>query len=763
MRTLKRWIARTAWERRVLSMLASLSLFAGALDAHAYRGLKSPKVPKGHPRVYITKAELPQIKKNLRSSDLSESWEMLRKRQDSLALAFIYLVTKEREAGRKAIERWMRRMSGALVEQEPGKDTLTTIGRTPGNLLHVGACVYDWCYDLLSPEERNECVELFVRAAQTHWPGVPISKPAGGVAGHAGEGWLLTGQLPVGIAIHDEYPQMYRDAAALFFNYFVPVRNFIYSAHMHHQGSSYGTERFVHSLAATWLFRRLGTPAFINEQQQFMPYQSLYGLRPDGQQLRRGDSSDYPFNGALVMLLAGAYYQNPVLIQAYDDKLFSTRKHQEPSSLYLVMELLFREPGLPAKKLDNLPLTKYFPSPMGHMIARTGWGRGIDSPDAIVHMNMSEYNFGNHQHADSGSFQIYYRGALAVPSGVYLGYGSRHHSYYYQRTLSKNALLIYDPSEQYVRRGRNRPNDSGQIFSGGGGVPKGIEDIIKGDFKVASVTDHAFGPDPQEPKYSFLAGDITSAYSQQKAAGVTRSMVAFNTGNKLRPCIFVVFDRVATTDPAYKKTWLLHSIQEPSVDGRFVTIVRDGPGYRSQSSGHYGGKLVVERLLPEQADVNKIGGPGKEFWMDCFGENVVPEAKAGRDLTGIQGYREAGAWRIETSPAQPSQVDRFLHVMTVMDKDTPAPEPCQRFETEHVVGAVCEGYGVVFTKGTQEMRALDIEIPGKERTQLLVTGLRPGKWLVKGAGGEVTRAEVTAEGRCLFVHVEPGRLVLRRK
>ena len=46
-------------------------------------------------------------------------------------------------------------------------------------------------------------------------------------------------------------------AACFFFERFVPVRNFYYPGHAHHQGDSY-TSRFLHDQLASWLFRRMG-------------------------------------------------------------------------------------------------------------------------------------------------------------------------------------------------------------------------------------------------------------------------------------------------------------------------------------------------------------------------------------------------------------------------------------------------------------------------------------------------------------------------
>ena len=81
-----------------------------------------------------------------------------------------------------------------------------------------------------------------------------------------------------------------------------------------------------------------------------------------------------------------------------------------------IFELLWRDPDAPAASPSStLPLSRYFGSPFGWMVARTGWGE-----DAVIaEMKVNEYNFVNHQHLDAGAFQIYYKGALAIDSGLY--------------------------------------------------------------------------------------------------------------------------------------------------------------------------------------------------------------------------------------------------------------------------------------------------------------------------------------------------------
>jgi hypothetical protein len=65
--------------------------------------------------------------------------------------------------------------------------------------------------------------------------------------------------LSAGIAIYDEYPEMYELSAARFFREHLPVRNWLYNGHAYHQGDSYGPYRFSWDCFPLYIFDRLGS------------------------------------------------------------------------------------------------------------------------------------------------------------------------------------------------------------------------------------------------------------------------------------------------------------------------------------------------------------------------------------------------------------------------------------------------------------------------------------------------------------------------
>jgi hypothetical protein len=418
------------------------------------------------------------------------------------------------------------------------------------------------------------------------------------------------------------------------------------------------------------------------------------------------------------------------------------------------LRVLARDETLEAKALEELPLTRYFGSPFGQMIARTGWDLdgGPDSPVAVAMFHVKEWMFGNHDHLDAGHFSLYYKGTLTGDSGIYEGpdggYGSDHFLNYYQRSVAHNTLLVLDPDEPTPEWwDRNLDSrDGGQFWPSSRAEYQSIDDLVALGPR-AEILAHEFGPDPIAPDYSYLAGDLAPGYQAPspyppKVSEVKRSFVFLNLKDDRHPAALVVFDRVTSRKPEFRKSWLLHSINEPTIDGMASTLRRTEDGYN--------GKLVNHTLLPSgsSCEIAKAGGPGREFWVD--GRNYPSRPRA-------RGNNEPGAWRIEVSPRIPATTDLFLNVLQVMDA-AEGPEPLlpELIEADDLIGTRLADRAVLFSRSGRRLAGvLDFTVPGAHgELGILVTGLSPGFWRV--AGPVSLRLEASAEGGALYFQGPAG-------
>jgi heparin/heparan-sulfate lyase len=635
-----------------LVFCAAVCLVAGiAAGRAAGQGPAVPTPPPEHPRLYLRAGDLPLLRQRLNHPRMSPVWAKAQSgaaaRPDNLkpeeltrliALkALVHLLQDDDARGREAIALLRDYLPAASFDLKA-----QDISRQIGALMLSSAMVYDWCYPQLTSEDRTLFITHIERLARMLETGYPPTR-GGAVTGHAGEAMLMRDMLGAGIAIYDEKPEMYQLVSRRIFGEHIPARNFFYPSASHHQGSAYGPYRYSWEiLCASILKRMTGQDYFIREQSQ-VPYRWVYSRRPDGLLLANGDVFR---SGSTTWadLLTASYYGDAFLQnQVVNAKDFSR--------LPLVEQILFWDPALEPKPAQ-LPLARFFGFPLSAIVARTGW----DQNGAVVEMKMQDYQFNNHQHLDAGSFQIFYHGALAVDSGLYSTYGSDHDGNYLKRTIAHNAMLVFDPDEQF-RKGQ-WVNDGGQRWPANGSEPINLDALLRNGYRVSTVTKRQITDD-----ISMLEGDLTNAYST-KVVSYRRGFVFINLHDAKRPGALVVYDDITSAKPEFVKTWLLHSLNEPEVKGGTTVI------------GQNGGKLVNQTLEPAAFHITKVGGPGHEF--EVAGANHPPNRAPRAD-------DEAGSWRIELSPDRPSATDHFVNVMQIMDEDVD-PLPVTRTKSGVRIG-----------------------------------------------------------------------------
>lgn len=663
-------------------------------------GISVPVPPSVHPRLYVRSGDIPELRERLKRPEVREIIRKMEKlseprtREEEAETkdrgfryyfamrgitsevqlqALDYLVNGDRKMARKAITSFLDTL------QRTNFGTKQDLSRASGVMLMCGAMIYDWCYDQMTEKEKSAYIESFVRIAGTMECGYP-PKDTEPIAGHSSEWMILRDMLSAGIAIYDEYPDMYNHVITMLFKDYIPARNFIYSGHNYHQGTSYANVRFSNDLISLWILDRMGAGSVYSPSQQFVLYDFIYRRRPDGQVLPAGDENPgrrSPASYSLPAMFASSYYNDGYL--AYE---FERTKKVENHCL--MFEILWRDFDLKPLSPDTLPLTRYSGTPFGWMTARTGW----DENSVIAEMKVNENFVGNHQHLDAGSFQIYYRGPLAIDSGTYQGssggYNSPHNKNYFKRTIAHNSLLVYDPDEKFEcwnygggDKTEYAANDGGQRMPGDRwDTCRSFEDLLGESYTVGKALAHDFGPDRNVPEYSYLKGDITDAYSD-KVREVKRSFVFINLNDTADssariPATLIVFDKVVSSDPGFRKYWLLHSIEEPVIENNTFTVDRTLNGDS--------GRLHDTVLLPEpgNAEISKVGGPGKDFYV--FGTNYPNEPRR-KDPAN-----EKGAWRIELCPAAPSEEDIFLNVIQITDNSNDNVYPAAMIDARHIAG-----------------------------------------------------------------------------
>ena len=734
--------------------------------------VKIPDPPRKHPRLYLLQDDIPALKSRIESPDGQRLIRSLQKlavprtpeeeaAEDKSGFRYYmrmrgltsqaqldaidFLVYDDREAGRRAIEG----MLDSLKRTNYG--IANDMSRASGAMLMVGGLVYDWCYPMLTKEEKTAFCKEFIRVAGTMECRYPPRRNES-MAGHGSESMILRDMLSAGIAIYDEYPDMFNYVRETLEEDYIPIRNYLYSGRNYHQGTSYGNVRLSSDFACMSILDHMGARNLFTQDMRYVMYDYIYRRRPDGKVLPAGDVNhdrNYKDTYSLPMMLAYSFWKDPYLAGEWDLKPYVDAD-------YIIFNLLWRDFTIQGRSPEGLPLSIFSPTPYGWMIARTGWG----DDSVIAEMKVNEHFFGNHQHQDGGAFQIYYKGPLAIDSGIYQsvqgGYNSLNNKNYTKRTIAHNSLLVYDPDEIFEcwaygggEKTRTAANDGGQRLNGEGwSTCTSYEDLMSPEYTVGKVLANKFGPSDKTPSFTYLKGDITQAYSK-KVKDVRRSFVFFNLKNKTVPAAMIVYDHLISSNPDFKKTWLLHSIEEPEINDRVFCVRRTANGDT--------GMLRCESLLPKGGVIEKIGGPGKEFVVD--GINYPADPQPNRpDQAG-----ERGAWRIEISPATAEEEDCFLNVLQVADNGCTSFSDVCEIEGDEVSGAIVAGHGALFHKQLGTLKE-DFSFTLPRDCYLLITDLESGSWTVSRDGKPVLKNAKTEAGNgTLWLRAEPGSYSVTKK
>jgi heparin/heparan-sulfate lyase len=399
---------------------------------------------------------------------------------------------------------------------------------------------------------------------------------------------------------------------------------------------------------------------------------------------------------------------------------------------------------------------------VGHLVLRDGW-----SPESTwIEFDCGPY-FAKHQHLDQNQITIYHRGYLAIDSGAdYTDTESPHYLNYYRRTVAHNSVLVYDPAEKFFWSDNllSAANDGGQRMNSSRywNTIRSREDWTRTrdvwDLGSMRVLDYVPG------QYHYAMGDAGNAYSHHKVRRFTREIVYVPANNAL-----FVFDRVVSTNPSFRKAWLVHGVNQPAVDQDRGKGAPGSQEFRNAKTFRFvegSGELLVYSLLPRERVITRRGGSGHEFYTPGddhggawgSGENWPLEPAQGAPLPDDPKLRHMwklfwgddfdkilssnrknvvpGAWRIEVSPTTPSEEDFFLHLFAIGDAGKMPQRRAELLDGVNFQGAALDhGPMVLFSSAGPVVDRGEVSLPELGCEALIVTGLQPDSVYELNFGG----------------------------
>ena len=697
--------------------------------------------------------------------DLSDGFNTA-KLNDVQLLALDYQMTGNRTSGFRAIY--------AI------KNALKTMGtftggdpcRRYGYVMYTAACVYDWCYDLMTANDRQQivagvqhkCCEAFRNGANIYTPShfrmeidFPPAVP-GALTSHNTEFQLLRDYLSFAIAIYDEYPGWWDYIAARFYEEFVPVRNEYYKAGMYPQGvSTYVRIRYTSDLYSAALIKAAtGTFPYESEENMKQVARTIFSYEWK-KYTSNGKYTTYSFAAgddentihefedySRVALMSSYLFEDETMRAelAYFGKSYTKFDYSWFTVMANVPEyLIFSSNGVEAAsdRHEDMPLFLYNGGWLGQLISRNTWAGWQTS----VLMKIGGRSTGNHDHYDAGSFEIFFQDVLAPDTGVYDKYGSDHHYYYHQATIAHNSLLIYNPAfastqKGYYSGGQRLTGETGNFNDGGSSAWYTSDRFLTG-----TVTGMRVGYGNAEHTsawYSYIAGDVTPAYDSETVTEVERRMLVDYWGSN-SVTYFFVYDNITATDPNFKKTFLLHTPTEPTMINSQTYQVINGNG-----------KMVLQNVAGNDATVTAIGGDDQNFMTNYYAGNAYTQ------LATNAGEDDNFWGRLEVSPATGYANDKMLNVICVTHKNTAVPTATD-ISNDIVAAAQIGNAAAAFVKeSTPRRTAFSFTTTGSTELDYFVSGVASGTWTVKRNGTTVGTYEAT--GGLLFFEEDPGTIQL---
>jgi hypothetical protein len=606
-------------------------------EAGAATGL--PKVRSERPRVLLRAKAWggPSIEKIRRLMKSAEYRARAKKLERTLmGKAVLYVVGGDARAGREAVAGLKKfRISGR---------TNTMLGDSAQKC----AVLYDWLH---GHPDFDAAARKAVRAHMEAYADkcVAYLKGGGETPFYCRLSSMLSGLTMVGLALHGDSPKAegYVRCAQYFLKEkYGTIREVEDGATA---GSSYGLHwQFTHLARMVGAWRSASdwdAARWIREHQgNWLERQLLFQIWwtcPNGWFVKDGDM--WPGNGdwdnkqfrMQVDAVTGMYrsgvgrtWADGMARRYPHATYFSTDYHSE----YIWEFFVFNDPDVKPEPLEKLGRAQVFsPKLHGFVCWRSSW-----KPDATLVYFKAGPNCDCHGTEDQGKFLIFKRRPLAIKSGAYIGWGSKHHNYL-RSAWSANCVIFTGEKYHGYQPGRTKFD----------GTPSWKEWLAR-----RSRYEHPFAGKllESEAKEGFARAlaDLSGS-THPSGSKWTRELVFL--GYKY----LLVLDRVKP-GPGCRHRWTLHTVNRPKIDGGLAVADNDAS------------RLFCRTLLPEKAKFKVVG-------------NFEHLTKSGavRTLSTEKKYDERarmGQWRLDVAPADPKAETVYLHVLCPAGTETQKMPEC---------------------------------------------------------------------------------------
>ena len=417
-----------------------------------------------------------------------------------------------------------------------------------------------------------------------------------------------------------------------------------------------------------------------------------------------------------------------------------------------------------------------------------------------------------HRHEDAGTFTLY-KNAPLILGQPYVTTSAPVYANYNRRTIGANTLTIYDPADCWKDTGptcgleldgtTKIVNDGGQLRSS----RRLYSQFPNSEFQISRLWSGSIYTDStawnsstyaaiysvNDPKGTptFLAGtnyehvinDLTPMYVNAYSGagdnptvkvaatnGVIRHLVHFQpTQGSLSPV--VTFDLINATSSGFTKSWMLHTVNAPSVNGVASGVGITSTGSATVTSADNGtGRVYVNHLLPATPTVRVTGGNACggaqlasctwSYYVDQFGPSGSGGGHLWDSTMNLAPAAYQPNWQIQEQPSASQTLDYFLNVVTPTTTSVGSAPTTTLISGTGLYGAMVAdsgGYYVgVFGTNPAGVSTLSYTATHAGTAQHVVAGLSTGTATIKQGSTTIATATVGADGSVGFTETGGG-------
>ncbi|MGD8939790.1 MAG: hypothetical protein PVJ72_10450, partial [Gammaproteobacteria bacterium] len=373
---------------------------------------------------------------------------------------------------------------------------------------------------------------------------------------------------------------------------------------------------------------------------------------------------------------------------------------------------------------------RFGPDGFNQVYIRSGWS----SDDTFISFRAGD-SFTQHGHYDAGHFTLFKGAPLAINSSVYGKFTGPNRLDYSIRTIAKNSLLILRPGEivHPNRKFTENVSDGGQRVT----LPTGSDIIsVKDWLNKKEHGPHLEGGHIETFEYknsdfAYVAADLTRAYNSTvyddnseggKVKSVKRELVYLFDEDRL-----IVHDTIESTNKAYIKKWLLHSVSKPQVDD--LTVLKgtiDNGIMQSHATkaviSNQKGHLTVQCIYPADAVIRMVGGKDYQYYVEVDGDERDLDGKNFSEGAISKPWFDIGMWRIEIQSEASSSNSEFL-VSLAPGLNEVRRDDLQKLIVQGKAKAVASRDSIVLFTDNNTNGAVNFTMPDRQKN-IYIVGMR---------------------------------------